>query len=213
MLLGDLILLGYLACRTVIDQAVTPFLAEIGPLVVGAGVLVALITLALNMRRQSSEDYLESASELIEKAYNILAQLDDKGRPKNIRLNWLTAARCLITSENISKLVAVKSHKKIYRERREYWQARFYDLINPSGEGFPEDYYADSPKNMIMSSEEEREPLDESSLAVMYRFVLWPKGFEDPLKNEPKFTDKEIDRMERFGPKGLGRLIKKVRQL
>lgn len=213
LLLGDLALLGYLVvCRAIDSVQVSP-IADIAPLVVGAGALVALFTLALNIRRQQSEDYLKNASGLLKKAYTVLAQVGENNRPKSIRINWLAAARFIRASDNISKRITEPSHKAIYREHREYWRARFHDLINPGAEGFPENYFATSPKTFITWSDDDREPLSETSLAVLYRFVRWPRGFEDPIKNEPEFTSKEITNMEMFGPRGLGRLMKKVREM
>lgn len=213
LLLVDLGLLTYvLVCRHVIAAAPVA-LTEYSPLIVGAGVLVAIITLGFNVRRQSSEDYLESATELLEKAYDLLARTDESGRPKNSRIQWLGAARLLRSAENIGKRISVSSHKAIYREQREYWRARFSDLINPTVEGFPEEYFAESPGTMIAWSDDNRDPLAESSLTVLYRFVRWPKGFADAIKCDPKFTDDEISKMELFGPRGLGKLMRKVREL
>src|SRR5712672_4527516 len=61
--------------------------AEITPPIVAAGVFVALLTLLFNRQRNQSEDYLEHAKDILEKAYARLAVLDDKGRPQNKRIN------------------------------------------------------------------------------------------------------------------------------
>ena len=212
-LLSDLAVLGYIEVCRVLNSAQTSSVADVAPLIVGAGVLVALITLALNIRRQQSEDYLKNASGLLEKAHTVLSQVDEKNRPKNIRINWLAAARFIRASDSISKRITEPSHKAIFREHREYWRARFHDLINPSVEGFPEDYFATSPKTFTTWHDDDRDPLSETSLAVLYRFVRWPRDFEDPIKNEPEFTSEEIEKMEMFGPKSLGSLMKKVREL
>jgi hypothetical protein len=85
-------------------RLVTPGLAispaEVAPFFVAAGVFLALISILLNNRREASEDYLESASDLIEKAYEVLSEKDDEGRPKNNRINWLTSARLLRKSQH-----------------------------------------------------------------------------------------------------------------
>ena len=66
---------------------------------------------------------------------------------------------------------------------------------------------------MIAHTEDIRAPLSEKSLAFLYRFVRWPENMSDPLRDEPNFTDEEIERMRSFGPRGLGNLIAEVRRL
>jgi hypothetical protein len=179
--------------------------AEVTPWIVAAGVLVALVTLLINQLRAASEEYLKSAIELLSKAYEILdASKDDQGRPKNSRLNWLTSARLIRAAENIAALVTEKSHRRIWREQKEYWRGRLRDLIKPEKNDFPMEYYAAS------HGDENRAPLSQQSLAVLYRFVEWPGDMEDPLRNEKLFTKEEIDNMVRFGPKGLGKRLEEV---
>jgi len=214
LLVIDLILLtAWIAVRLICNPAAFSPL-EVSPWIVAAGVLAALITLSINQLRVASEEYLENASDLLSKAYEMLAATKDaQGRPKNSRINWLTSARLIRTAESIAGFVTVESHRRIWREQKEYWRGRLRDLISPSFEGFPEEYYASSPKAMLVYGDEDQEPLSERSLSVLYRFVQWQEGTEDPLKNDSSFSDGEIKQMVLFGPKGLGRLLEKVRQI
>ncbi len=66
---------------------------------------------------------------------------------------------------------------------------------------------------MIAYSGRVRDPLSEKSMAVLYRFIRWPAGLADPIGKEPVFTDDEIERMQAFGPRGLGSLMAEVRTL
>jgi membrane protein implicated in regulation of membrane protease activity len=180
------------------------------------GTLVTLLTLRSDIRRKDSKDYLRNASSLLERVYEVLSDMDKNGRPKNDRMKWLAAARFLRASENISKLITESSHKVIYKEQKEYWRARLRDLIFPNAAemtGFPEDYYAEKPEHMFVRLDKDRAPLSIYSLAVLYRFIQWPKGFDDPIKDEPKFTKKEIEKMQESGPTGLGSLLAKVEKL
>lgn len=186
--------------------------AEVAPFFVAAGVLLALVSLLLNRRREASEDYLESASDLIEKAYEVLGEKDDEGRPKNSRINWLTSARLLRKSQQIATRITDKSHKQIWTEKLEYWRGRFHDLIYPSPDGFPSTYYAEKPEHLSAWSDDNREPLSLKSLAVLYRFVRWPEGYSDPLQDEAGFSDEEIHKMAAFGPKGLGELLEEFQK-
>lgn len=185
--------------------------AEVTPWIVAAGVLAALITLSINQLREASEEYLESATDLLSKAYEILeASKDDHGRPKNSRLNWLTSARLIRTAESIAGLVTVESHRRIWREQKEYWRGRLRDLIKPEKSDFPKEYYAAKPEHMWGYGDGDQVPLSERSLAVLYRFIQWPEDMEDPLKNDKSFTEEEINKMALFGPKGLGELLEEV---
>jgi len=186
-------------------------LSDIGPVVIGAGVLVTLATLVLNIRRSESERYLTAAVDLLEQAYAVLAPPEGQTIPRNVRVDWLAAARLVKTSQNISYQIKQSSHRSIYRAHREFWRARLHALIYPSDEGFPEEFFAESPEHFTFWSDADREPLSEASLAVLYRFVL-PEDFENAIKDEPGFSVEEIERMQSFGPKALGRLMAKVRQ-
>jgi hypothetical protein len=192
----------------------TAQIADVMPMVVGAGVLVALLSLTITSRRNASEDFLDSAAELFQRAYDALAQLDNLGRPKNSRLNWLAAARFLRAAENLGNQITEESHKLVYREQREYWRAKLYELIHPTIEAFPADYYAEKPEHVAIGyPTDARAPLSTKSLAVLYRFVRWPEGLEDPIKNEPEFSEQESEHMRSFGPRGLGELLGRVEAL
>lgn len=219
LLVVDLALLtGWIAIRLGCNPS-SFSTVEITPWIVAAGVLVALVTLSINQCREASEEYLESATDLLAKAYGILeASKDDQGRPRNSRLNWLTSARLIRTAENIAALVSMESHQRIWREKKEYWRGRLRDLIKPEKNEFPMEYFAEKPEHMIAYSEKDRAPLSQKSLAVLYRFVEWPSDVEDPLKNEKSFTKEEIDNMTRlgparFGPRGLGKLLEEVEKI
>jgi hypothetical protein len=192
------------------NGAVLFTVAEVTPPLVAAGVLVALLTLLFNRQRTQSEDYLEHAQDLLEKAYSRLAVLDDKGRPQNKRLNWLTSARLIRTAQAVAGKIEEPSHREIWNEQLNYWRGRFYDLIFPSMEGLPSDYYAEKPEDMFVYSGDERNPLSLTSLAVLYRFIRWPEGQEDPIRGEPAFTEEEMHKMLTFGPRGLGKLLEQV---
>lgn len=210
ILIIDLVVLLILAVSTAFHPYNGLDLSRlIAPVAITAGVLVALVSLMLNNRKKVSEDYLEHALNLLEKSYDALMPVDENGYPKQSRLAWLTSARLLRASEQIADQIPESHHRKIYDEQKEYWRGHFYDLLKPSDEGLPSTYYADDPRHMsgYMPDQVEHEPLAEKSLAVLYRFVRWPVGFEDPIKDEPIFTEEEISKMELFGPKGLGHLL------
>lgn len=190
----------------------TSAITDLAPLIVLAGVLTAVISFVFNLRRNRSEDILEAATDLYDKAYAALTTKN--GELTNRRHSWLSAARLIATAERLSAHLTETSHETIYREKREYWRSRLYDLIFPSvPDGLPSSFYADKPEHMIAHSTGERDPLSEKSLAYMYRFIRWPQEKVDPIGKEPIFTDKEIEEMRTFGPRGLGNLIAEARRI
>ena len=208
----DIVLLGAWIIWRLTTQFSSVSPLEVSPIIVAGGLFAALLTLTTNQNRSESEDYLESAKDLIEKAYATLANSkDEEGRPANNRLTWLTSARLLLTSQTVAKQITVSSQKLIWKETQEYWRGQFRDLISPNGEGFACEYYATSPKDYLYCTSEKRQPLAESSLAVLYRFINWPEDKTDPLKGTPKFSKEEIEKMTNFGPRGLGELLQKAR--
>lgn len=187
--------------------------SEVGPALTLCAVIVAWFTWTKNGERSASGDYLDSAKDLLEKAHAALDVRDEEGRPQNKRMHWLTAARLICTAEEVASKIREESHKRIWEEHVSYWRGRFYDLINPGIEGFPSEYYAERPEHMYAYTAEDREPLSERSLAVLYRFAKWPEGRPDPMRGIPAFTEAEIDTMQMFGPRGLGNLLERVRQM
>jgi hypothetical protein len=189
-----------------------PWIPEITPLVVTAGVLVALITMLLNLRRNRSEDVLEAATDLFEKAHESLVNKD--GELLNHRLSWLSAARLIATAERLARELTETSHKSIYQTKRDYWRTRLYDLLHQSmPEGPSAEFFAEKPEHMIAHSDDVRAPLSEKSIAFLYRFCSWPKNAPDPISDVANFSDEEIQRMQAFGPRSLGRLLEKVRNI
>lgn len=187
---------------------------DLGPLFVAAGALTALAAFLINLRRARSKDILEAAADLLTKGYQSLEADDGSSSPSNRRLAWLTSARLIATAERLGKQISESSHRRIYTEKREYWRSKLYDLIFPSPPaGLPSDFYAERPELMRSYGNEDREPLSERSLAFLYRFIRWPEGTADPIGDVPDFTDAEIEQMQSFGPRGLGRLLAQVRRL
>ena len=209
----DVVLLGAILVRRLCVAPTTALLLDLGPLIIAAGVLVALLTFTFNLRRGRSEDLLKAATELSEKAYQLLAPTAGSDQPPNDRRSWLSAARLIRTAEKLGAPITEDSHRLIYQEKREYWRTRLYELIVPSIDGFPSSFYAEKPEHMIGYSGRVRAPLSEKSLAFLYRFVRWHEGLADPIGEEPNFSDEEVERMRSFGPHGLGNLLAEVRRL
>ena len=213
VLTADVLLIGTILVQRVCANPPIASILDLGPFIISIGVLVALLTFLFTLRRGRSEDLLKAATDLLEKAYQTISPAGEAGQPKNDRRAWLSAARLICAAEKIGTRITEESHLLIYQESREYWRARLYDLIFPSAEGLPSTFYAEQPEHMISHPDDVRKPLSENSIAFLYRFVQWPKGLADPIKDEPYFSDIEIEKMCTFGPRGLGNLLTQVRKI
>lgn len=189
-------------------------LASITPFLVLAGVSVAVLTLVAKQSRDRSEDYLKSATELMEKAYAILDDNRSKDElPSNSRRDWFTSARLVTTAQRLADHIEEESHKRVWEIIRLYWRAQFREMLFPDGEGLPGTYFAGSAEKMRTWFDEDRAPVDQRAIAVLFRFTEWSETDEDPIKNEEYPTNDEIDHMYKFGPYGLGRLLKEVQEI
>ncbi len=184
-------------------------------LIIGLGVLIALITLLWNSNKSNSKDYLNKATSLLEQSFNIFSEnLDEKGAPPNDRVLWLTVARMIQSSIDLSKKITIYSHKKIFNETLQFWRWKFSLLLKLDKGSFPSNYFAESPEIIFSwDPRRNRAPLSLKSLRVIYRFIKWPKDLEDPLEKSRKFTSEEIKDMLEFGPHGLGELLEAVEKI
>lgn len=138
---------------------------------------VALCTWIWNIRRQVSDDEFRESQAFFEKSFDTLNVLNGDGRAQNDRMRWLNSARLLRVAQQFGANIELQSHRSCYKEIEAYWRSRFRDLIEPVGEGFPETYFAERPEHLLGAHcDRDREPLDLSSVAVIYRFSQWPAG-------------------------------------
>lgn len=171
----DFILIGCVLVTRFFKRGLDFEVAELGPLMLGAGVLVALITLLSNKQREASGDFLKSAIDLLNKSYDVLAQKSIDGRANNLRLNWLIAARLLSSAEIISASITEDSHLRIWKNECEYWRVRFRDLILASTDS-PQDFLTERPEHLNGRSGNDAGHPPPHSLAALYRFIHWQDG-------------------------------------
>lgn len=151
--------------------------------------------------------------------------------PPNNKIVWLTTARLLVASNHAQRKITERIHRHIIQGIREFWRHKFYETLFPTGrisESFPAKYYAGFSSSTELEQQSQRpihainttfshrilpgrndpEHLDETSVAVLYRFTRFSENKEDHLNGIPNFSEDEIHKMEIFGPRGLGRLIR-----
>jgi membrane protein implicated in regulation of membrane protease activity len=218
--IGAKMIFAFTSATGVWAKFVSVPLSTAGSLAVLVGALVALAVWIWNVLERErdrfdkhNDELLNKSNSFYEKAFETLNVLDETGRPRNERVRWLTSARLLKTAEKIGEKIESESHKQMYEEIVEYWRWKFYDLVQPDGEGFPSSYYAERPEDLRAFSESDREPLSLQSVAAIYRFTHWQEERHDPITNEAPFSEREIQRMLTLGPQGLGQLLNAYNRL
>ena len=73
-------------------------------------------------------------------------------------------------------------------------------------------YFADKEEHAFSTPTNERQPLSEESLAVVFRFIKWQEDRDDLIKSVKKFTDEEIEHHSWFGFQGLAEHLKEFRE-
>lgn len=114
--LDAILVAALLVWRLCVPSAISS-IPEIGPLLVAAGVLTALIAFLLNLRRARSEDFLKASTEMLEKAFEMLAPEENALEPTNNRLSWLSAAR-LVARPRSSQLISQKIVMSLFTKKR-----------------------------------------------------------------------------------------------
>lgn len=204
LLVLSVTLLVYAFLRGIICSAGFEYYSSsVASSVLFSGVLAALLAVTASMVYSRSKDYMEGASSLLSKAYDALSELDENGLPRNDRVTWLTTARFILASQELAKNVDLKNHKRILHETEMFWRGKLFDLLRIDKGSFSSEYYAVSSERTMVWSEGIRAPISARSLAVIYRFVEWPKDASDPIQNVAVFSGPEIDRMEILGLEGL----------
>ncbi len=179
-------------------------------IVITGGVYVAIWKLINDQKWRRSEAYLEQAKELLQNSFDVL-KLDDNGYPINDRYRWLSCARFLISAQELGTKLEDVSHKDTFDKYVEFWRFKFinllqFDTVNSPGKNY---FYEEGKR--IVYTKNDREPISEVSVAVIYRFMTWPKNKKDPLREQSYFTEAEFKHIESFGPEGLHGFIEAAR--
>jgi hypothetical protein len=175
-------------------------------------VIVALWQVRGARNESTSQRYFERAESMLRTVVNdFILKADTEGRPHNDRRHWLNFARGIEAARSLAAGIKTSELKIIWTETEHYWRERVYGVLQPQWESYPAEYYGyTKPAEIIKNfaqGKDERQPLSEASLVLVYRWVAWPKDRPDSLDRKSKFTDDEIELMRTFGPRGLGEYI------
>ena len=191
-------------------RAISPFYPLFG---VMAAVLIQVLN-SNNQRIGQAEDLAMKASlELLEEGFSLLEDGVETGTRN--RLNWLTAARNIITSASMIDEISDKTRRAIALEKEFLFRMKYRALLWPPGDldgPLAAEFFADSARDYkyFIRDVDTRDPIAISSIVEVFRFTLWPSERKDPLDQDKRFTKKEIESMLFWGPRGLGELMRQT---
>lgn len=177
--------------------------------VVGSALCVSIYVQFYKEKQVDSQVLLDKSIDLINKAYDVL---NSNGAGLTCeRVSWVTAARLLKRAESLSNRLTLPSHKAIFESEHDYQRHRFGDLLKVNGSPLPTEFFlgkgyipgsiGNSAYNTI--SLNSRSWIPKEALSVVYRFRVFPEGYDDPLIGTAPLTSGELDRLWLFGDKGV----------
>ena len=171
-------------------------------------VKLQLQQLALDRQRHESELLLAEIDENYRRSFESLVGDSSDGLPNNSRLAWLSAARLILLAESLSTKLPT-SYQSILVSKQLYWRFKFFDLLEPLDKA-GEEFWAESPERFFGWTPGERAPISERSAKVIHDWVYaeWP----DPMEDQPRFSKDDIERLYKFRWRGLGSLLKTIRE-
>ncbi|MCG5529071.1 MULTISPECIES: hypothetical protein [Halorhodospira] len=177
--------------------------------VVGSALCVSIYVQFYKEKQVDSQVSLDKSIDLIKKAYDVL---NSNGAGLTCeRVSWVTAARLLKRAESLSNRLTLPSHKAIYESEHDYQRHRFGDLLKVNGSPLPTEFFlgkgytpgsiGSSAYNTISMKGSSWIPKE--ALSVVYRFRVFPEGYDDPLMGTAVLTSGELDRLWLFDDKGV----------
>ncbi|EJY0884976.1 hypothetical protein OE987_003618 [Vibrio cholerae] len=175
-------------------------LSKVSSILALLGAISALYIWAANVVRLRSDDILKEVGQMYERSYETLSDSKNNGIPQNDRMLWLTAARLLLSAQDLSLNLTEPSHKIIHKEIEAFWKWKFYLLISSDKNNFPEDYFSEGLSHYIAHSKGKNEPIAVSSLIVLYKFFQWTGDDVDRLDKYRSIPEAEVKKLRGVPP-------------
>ena len=141
----------------------------------GIAALIAAGAIYVPWNNQRNQELLNQAVLSLERAYRTLS---NEGRniapPPADRLNWLTAARHILSYRALKSRIKTALHRSLCEEHEEYWRHQFYLCLNMGNNHSPA-YYQEGPPP------ERRINIDPRSALIVHSMASWPEGKADPI--------------------------------
>jgi len=182
----------------------------IGTLVVFIGLLIALWQYRTDRNIADQELLLSQAQTAMERVVALFGGRDGIGPPPNNRFMWLTAARLLLTAEDLA-LSLSGSRRSVFRASKQYHRAQLIEICEPLRRQ-PQTYWANKIRDLFAYSENDRPPISPKSAKVVFDWLYRKGDDDDPLDKASQFSEEEIEKLQLFYWRGLGDLLENYRE-
>ena len=172
------------------------------------GIFSAIITLIFSIYLhfeqklyKQSETYLNESIKQFENVIELISN-------NNSRVKWITGSRILASVHLFSEKIEIPEHKEIFETQKLKYKTIISDILEDKDKSgaffYGSDDWSESideaaKKSTIPEKDQKAQGListlkgiAEVSLHTLWEFTLFPKNYEDPLKNEG-FNDDEIN--------------------
>lgn len=148
--------------------------------------------IAVQRTTDDDRNYFDHAVSSLERAYDVIAGREQNTGPVRDRLAWLTCARLLLSAKEVSALISDESRglKTLFAGEEEHWRYRFYELFQRRDPAVGRD-----PSFFSSPTDPQGEEIEERSIRVVFGFVNWPDGRQDPIAGVHRYTREELESM------------------
>lgn len=137
--------------------------------------VIAVLAFALPLLDQKDREFALKAAAALERAYDALTNNGQTiNPPDSSRINWLTCARQIQNSKELSSKIWFPWNSKMYLQEQEHWRHQFYLCLESKHLANLGYYYngrAWDPENAI----------DPDSAVIVFEFSRWSDQTPDPI--------------------------------
>lgn len=177
-------------------------------LFIAGTMIVAMVSHAHGKSYLHSETNLERALSLINRAAEVIIVGDQL---TNDRVAWVTCARLLTRAEDLSRKITTETHRLIFEGERDFWRHKFRDLLRPGGNDLRGSFFCGGKLGETIGEavaggdgpDAGKKWIPPQIINVIYVFMSFPEGYEDPLRASDTFGKKERDRLAMLGYEGV----------
>ncbi len=155
-----------------------------------------------------SETNLTGAISLVDRAALIL---QPDGVLTNDRVAWVTCARLITRAEALKNKITTETHRQIFEAEHDLRRHYFLDLLKQDGKALTGAFFCggNSTRSIGDTVTDSLHPengsiwIPERIINVVYKFMSFPDGYEDPLDISARFSEKERRRLGLLGYDGI----------
>lgn len=217
--------LGFIFFSAAIGTVILYFLGKLDTVTPAAtfaaffGIFLNEATKLADKQKQISKFFLEQSLSGFQHTVELLRD------GNNNRVKWISAARILQQSLELSKNITEKEHKSILQIQTDRYRHQLWEIINPDDERITAAFFygvndinlnideAAKQSSIPKSGEHESRlssvhKLSEKSLFVIWDFMKFPENYADPLNES--FSENQIEEL-RFQHRPLYEYLKHQR--